>query len=126
MSEEKVLELERQLSRLLNVSVSSLIVVVIAAFGFGGWCATLEIRARESTTHIEESKVIRRDYETFRTVSEQNRYTATDAVRQSLVVQASLTEHDKRVTRLEDSVTQVKNSLGRIEDRLGTKCAVDE
>jgi len=121
MSEDKVEELEQQIKKLLNISVTALIAGVTAAFTFGGWCATLEIRARESTAHIEESKTVRQGYEIFRATTEANRYTATDAVRQSIAVQTSISEHDKRVTRLEDSMVAVTKSLGRIEDKLGTK-----
>ena len=97
MSEEKISELESLLRRMIGLGWASLLGVVAAAFAFGGWAASLELRAQDSSARL------------------------TNATRISLEAQSELNNHDKRVTRVEDSVLSINKSLDRIEGKLGTK-----
>ena len=49
-----------------------------------------------------------------------SRYTAADHVKYSTEISGSLASSDKRITRLEDTVQTVKESLQRIETKITT------
>lgn len=120
-TEEKFLEVESLLNRFLKLGWGSLITFVLIAFSAGTWIASLEIRAQEATEQLVEMEKDHRAFESFKAETTSNRYTAADHNKFSTGIQELQNQHDKRITRIEDSLTSVNKSLDRIEGKLGTK-----
>lgn len=110
---EQQLELESTIMKL----IPWLRMLIIGAFGLGGWVATLEYRQHQrqgDSTRVAE-------LEKWRERTDANRYTMIDASKLAESLSSTFNALDKRVTRNEDAVQRISSALNRIEEKLGTK-----
>lgn len=97
MSDDERTYLEQLIQRVIGIAWVSLGSVIVAAFVFGGWVVSLELRAQDTSIRLSNN------------------------AKQNTEVQVELNAHDRRVMRVEDSVQSINKSLDRIEVKLGTK-----
>tara|TARA_R110000868_G_scaffold135821_1_gene348435 strand:+ start:108 stop:470 length:363 start_codon:yes stop_codon:yes gene_type:complete len=120
MSEDRLEAIENQLSILKNL-VGLGWCILGGAFGLGCWSTLLEIRTQAAGLDIAELKREASITSQFRAESNGGKYTTSDHLRYVAEVSTTINGADKRITRLEDTTSDIKKSLDRIESKLQTK-----
>jgi hypothetical protein len=127
MSDENYADLESKL-KVLDLVVKLGWGLIAGAFAIGVWVATLEIRQSGFSGFLHEHDLSIRNHGTelnrvsiWQAGMEGTKYTASDASRDRQSMQQQLTEHDKRLTRIEDSTNSISKGVERIEQKLQTK-----
>lgn len=124
MSDDQQLEQFQKLGTLINVGKA----LIVGAFIMGGWVTTLEMRTSRTVSALEKQTAIVEknagkltEIDLWRAETAGNRFTINDYTRANTVTQEQLTQHDKRLTRTEDSLIRLELALGRVENKLGTR-----
>jgi hypothetical protein len=120
MSEERMAEVEKQLSMLGKI-VAVGWALLAAAFAIGAWVTTLELRTRANTDAIASVSKEARQVMDWKVSTEANRWTIQDHVKAMTPIQESISINDKRIQRLEDAIVQINKSLERIESAVRSK-----
>lgn len=120
MSDERLDQLEAKLG-ILDKIVKLGWALLFGAFGLGAWATLLEIRTQGASRAIEILQSDTTSLVNWRSETNGNRYTSVDHLKFATEMQGAINGHDKRITRVEDSIEQVKKSLDRIENKLQTK-----
>lgn len=113
-----VVRIEKMISR-------SIWAVFVAVFMFGGWVGTLELRTQHiirdiaaQATKVSENATRLMELGVWKATTESDRYTARDHIRFAEAVATDSAAHATRITRIEDAIVGVKESLVRIERKI--------
>lgn len=131
MSEQQRDELDVRIQQLNSVARAGWGVItffIVTVFGFGGWVATLEYRqsrtAADIAAHTASLSAHTESLNAgalWRAEANANRFTTADYNRNSALLQEQLLNHDKRLTRTEDTLGRLEASMLRLETKLGTR-----
>lgn len=119
MSNDRLDEFESRLN-ILDKIVKLGWALIFGAFALGAWATLLEIRTQATQRDVDIMKSESSDFVAWRAEANGNRYTSTDHMKYASDVSTSLNGHDKRLTRLEDSILATQKALDRIENKLQT------
>lgn len=131
MSEERLAELEKQLTMLGKI-VAVGWALLVAAFGIGVWVTTLEFRTRANGDTVNVLMRDNKEIMNWKIEAAANRFTIQDYLRAAQPMQDALvlndkriqevmTVSDKRIQRVEDAILNINKSLDRIEATIGSK-----
>lgn len=102
--------------------------LLVGAFFLGGWVATIQIGQLNLGKDVLDAQISVKNHGTelnrigiWQAGIEGSKYTSLDANRDKSQLQQQLVEHDKRLTRIEDSISRIEKGIERIEARIGTK-----
>ena len=88
--------------------------LIVGAVGMGAWVATIELRAAIVPEH--EHRLNQMDVWRAETLA--NRYTSAEANRLQTTLAEALANHDKRISRNEDTLAMIKDVLVRLERKI--------
>lgn len=92
--ESQILHQVEAIAKLVSKVVPLFWVLIVAAFGFGGWVVTIQFTSSSTKKNLEEVK------------------DTTEAIEEKVIAQ------DKRIQHVEDGQKVVQKSLDRIESKL--------
>lgn len=119
MSEETIKKFEGELATLATLA-KLIKILLLSAFGIGVWVATLEWRQRTVEVSTEKATTAIQDMFIWKERTEANRFDS----KQGADLYNSLTQRsniqDLKVQRLESGQDEIRRSLARIEEKLGT------
>lgn len=92
--------------------------LVIGAFGIGVWVASHELRQQDLSEISQRQQDKMHAIELWREKTESNRFTSKDAAEMMNNLMSAAAAQDKRLQRVEDSNTVIKESLQRIENKI--------
>ena len=102
--------------------------LLVGAFFLGGWVATIQIGQLNLGKDVLDAQISVKNHGTelnrigiWQAGIEGSKYTSLDANRDKSQLQQQIVEHDKRLTRIEDSISRIEKGIERIEAKIGTK-----
>lgn len=127
MSEEQSYQFAEEIQALKTLSRLGK-ALLVGAFFLGGWVATIQIGQLHLGEDVVDMQIGVKSHGTelnrigiWQAGIEGSKYTSLDANRDKSQLQQQLVEHDKRLTRIEDSISRIEKGIERIEARIGTK-----
>jgi hypothetical protein len=90
--------------------------VISLLLGVVGWYAARTADEQKQFNRQVNERVSALEMESARTSG--NRFTSMDWVAAKSAIDATVNSHDKRITRMEDAVLSIKETLPRIEKKL--------
>lgn len=102
--------------------------LLVGAFFMGGWVATIQIGQLNLGKDVVDAQISVKNHGTelnrigiWQAGIEVSKYTSLDANRDKSQLQQQIVEHDKRLTRIEDSISRIEKGIERIEVKIGSK-----
>lgn len=127
MSEEQSYQFAEEIQALKTLSRLGK-ALLVGAFFLGGWVATIQIGQLNLGKDVLDAQISVKNHGTelnrigiWQAGIEGSKYTSLDANRDKSQLQQQLVEHDKRLTRIEDSISRIEKGIERIEAKIGTK-----
>ena len=120
MSDELAEDFEKRL-KTLDIIIKLGFALLAGAFGLGVWVATLEWRQGVLMQDVDSHDKTLSEFNMWRAETNGSRFTSQDYVKASANLQEALINHDKRLTRTEDTMLRLEKAMDRIELKLGTK-----
>ena len=127
MSEEQSYQFAEEIQALKTLSRLGK-ALLVGAFFLGGWVATIQIGQLHLGKDVVDMQIGVKNQGTelnrigiWQAGIEGSKYTSLDANRDKSQLQQQLVEHDKRLTRIEDSISRIEKGIERIEVKIGSK-----
>ena len=117
MSEEKMQELEKLLSRVVVVGWS----LLVGAFALGVWVTTIEFRQRDATKVLEVVTSEMKSIELWKAGTAASFWSVQDHTKSMLPIQENMASQDKRIQRVEDAIMTMSKAIDRIENAVAPK-----
>ena len=118
MSEERIQTLEQKLA-ILDKIVKLGWALLAGAFALGAWATLLEIRTQAAGKSIDLLVSNQNAVLTWKAGLQASQFTAQEHNKYATEVQSNMNTQDKRLTRVEDGLISIKESLHEIKDAMG-------